>query len=83
MERDKTVLVELLSKYKQHVEDNSESILEDLKMIVEEEKGNQYERVHFHFSGNIYKLVHKLFTNSKYFQRIFSKYFSNIKRSNF
>ena len=46
-------LTELLRNYVQVTEDDSDDILEDLQIIVEERIGEEFERVHFHFSGKI------------------------------
>ena len=52
VEKDETELTELLSEYRQEIVRNCDVVLEDLKAIVKEEKEEQFERVHFHFSGN-------------------------------
>ena len=52
--RDKEKLTELLRNYVVQVSvDNSEDLLEDLQDIVEKRIGEEYEGVHFHFSGKI------------------------------
>ena len=51
--RDKEKLTKLLRNYVQVTEDDSADILEDLQIIVEERIGEEFERVHFHFSGKI------------------------------
>ena len=51
VEYDEKVLVELLSKYKQEKCHETNSVLEELRAIVEEYKERKFERVHFHFSG--------------------------------
>ena len=55
--RDKEKLTELLRNYVQVTEDDSADILDDLQIIVEERIGEEFERVHFHFSGKISNLT--------------------------
>ena len=55
--RDKEKLTELLRNYVQITVDDSMDILEDLQVIVEESIGEEFERVHFHFSGKICDLT--------------------------
>ena len=52
VEKDKTELMKLFYKY-EHVLPiiNSSDVLKDLKYIVEKRKNEEFERVHFHFSG--------------------------------
>ena len=52
--RDKEKLIELMRNYVQVSTDDSGDILEDLQVIVEEKIGEEFERVHFHFSGNYF-----------------------------
>ena len=51
--RDKEKLTELLRNYVQVTVDDSMDIFEDLQYVVEERIGDEFERVHFHFSGKI------------------------------
>ena len=51
VEYDEKVLVELLSKYKQEITHQTNSVLEELRAIVDDYKERKFERVHFHFSG--------------------------------
>ena len=51
--RDKEKLMELMGNYVQESVDDSDDILECLQVIVDERIGEEYERVHFHFSGKI------------------------------
>ena len=51
VEYDENVLVELLSKYKQEIFHENNSVLEELRAIVDDYKERKFERVHFHFSG--------------------------------
>ena len=53
VENDKEDLVKILSKYEQNVTDRSNSVLGDLRKIVEKYNETEFDRVHFHFSGKI------------------------------
>ena len=52
VEKDKSELMKLFYKY-EHVLPiiNSSNVLQDLKYILEKRKNEEFERVHFHFSG--------------------------------
>ena len=60
--RDKEKLMELMGNYVQESVDDSDDILECLQVIVDERIGEEYERVHFHFSGKICDLKRIQFT---------------------
>ena len=47
----------MLKRYKKLVYNSSENVLEDLKKIVEKYKHEEFERVHFHFSGKYRKII--------------------------
>ena len=49
---DKQALEELLSTYRQISVNNADNVLQELRFIVEKEKEQEFERVHFHFSGS-------------------------------
>ena len=55
VEKDKTELMKLFYKYEHEPNgkpfSNSSDVLQDLKYIVEKRKNEEFERVHFHFSG--------------------------------
>ena len=51
---DEKELKKVLKNYQQVVNNSSKNVLEDLRDIVQNCKQNEYERVHFHFSGKIY-----------------------------
>ena len=56
VKKDKTELMKLLYKYEHVLPNgnpviNSSDVLQDLKDIIEKRKNEEYERVHFHFSG--------------------------------
>ena len=51
VENDEKVLIELLSKYEQEVTYQCPSVLDELRVIVENCQEREFERVHFHFSG--------------------------------
>ena len=56
VEKDKEELVKLLSQYKHALPNgkpvsNSNNVLRDLQRIVSMKKEEEFERVHFHFSG--------------------------------
>ena len=55
VENDERELTEVLTKYKKEVFNNSKNVLEDLKECIEEHKQQEFERVHFHYSGKIYQ----------------------------
>ena len=48
---DEKELRKVLNNYQQVVINGSKNVLEDLREIVQNCKRNEYERVHFHFSG--------------------------------
>ena len=52
VEKDRIELTELLSEYEQIVVKNADNVLEELQYLIEDRKGEEFERVHFHFSGN-------------------------------
>ena len=54
---DKEQLTEVLKKYKKFIYNSSENVLEDLKKIIEKCKQEEFERVHFHFSGKYRKII--------------------------
>ena len=51
VENDRIELTELLSGYHQIAIKNSDNVLQDLQYLIEEQKEEKFERVHFHFSG--------------------------------
>ena len=53
---DKKELKKVLNKYTKRVYTSSENVLEDLKKVIGKFKQKEFERVHFHFSGNIHPL---------------------------
>ena len=66
--RDKEKLMELLRNYVQVPLNNSDHVLDDLQYIVEERRGEEFERVHFHISGKICDLTR---IENIYFRRFF------------
>ena len=42
----------MLCKYKKHIYTESKSVLEDLQLIIADYELENFERVHFHFSGH-------------------------------
>ena len=48
---DEEELTEVLKKYTKKIIKNSEDILQDLRKISQDCKQKEFERVHFHFSG--------------------------------
>ena len=55
VENDRIEMTEILHKYKKEIVNNSDDVLGNLQYIIEEQKEEEFERVHFHFSG--YDLV--------------------------
>ena len=54
---DEKELKEVLKNYQQVVINGSKNVLEDLREIVHGCKQREYERIHFHFSGKIFRIV--------------------------
>ena len=52
--RDKEALEELLSTYTQVPVNNADNVLQELKYVVEDMKDQEFDRVHFHFSGDYF-----------------------------
>ena len=57
VERDKEKLRKLLKNYVQDTSDDVEDVLKELQLIVSKRIGEEFERVHFHFSGKIHTFV--------------------------
>ena len=50
---DEKELSKVLKNYQKKVIKNSEDVLKDLRNILQDFKQKEFERIHFHFSGNI------------------------------
>ena len=55
--RDKEKLTELLKNYVQDTSDDVEDVFKELQFIVSKRIGEEFERVHFHFSGKVNTFV--------------------------
>ena len=51
VENDRIKLTELLSEYHQIPIKNADNVLQELQCVIEEQKEEKFEKVHFHFSG--------------------------------
>ena len=60
VEDDEKELTKVLKNYRKRVVRNSEDVLKGLRKIRQDFKENEFERVHFHFSGRIYQTRKKL-----------------------
>ena len=54
---DRVELTELLSEYQQIPIDNADNVLNELRFLIMMRTKEKYERVHFHFSGNYFKII--------------------------
>ena len=54
---DEKELTEVLKCYQKKVINSSKNVLEDLIEILQACKQEEYERIHFHFSGKIYGFI--------------------------